>query len=120
MKLSLKIHIPIITTIIKITYFRFYPCKDERIPESKATLSGNGRTESAIWNPLFSNTIGIQKILANPNLTLEKEQENGEYKTIKNDISRLSQYTNPATNLINDPKVPYTRPRLPSVSIQNV
>ena len=123
MKLSLKIHIPIITTIIKITYFRFYPCKDERIPESKATLSGNGRTESAIWNPLFSNTIGIQKILANPNLTLEKEQEYGEYKTIKNDISRLSQCTNPATipaSIINDPKVPHARPSLPNVSIENV
>ena len=106
--------------MLTFTYIRFYPYKEEKIPESKTISSGNGRTESAIWNPLFSNTIGIQKILANPNLTLEKEQENGEYKTIKNDISRISQYTNPATNLINDPKIPYTRPRLPSVSIKNV
>ena len=106
--------------MIKYPYLYFYQYKVGRIPESKTASSDNGRMETKIWNPLFSNTIGIRKILANPNLTLEKEQENGEYKTIKNDISRLSQYTNPATNLINDPKVPYTRPRLPSVSIQNV
>ena len=109
--------------MIKYTYLYFYQYKVERIPENKTASSDNGRMETEIWNPLFSNTIGIQKILANPNLTLEKEQEHGEYKTIKNDISRLSQYTNPAifpASIINDPKVPHDRPRLPNVSVDNV
>ena len=109
--------------MIKYPYLYFYQYKVGRIPESKTASSDNGRMETKIWNPLFSNTIGIRKILANPNLTLEKEQEYGEYKTIKNDISRLSQCTNPATipaSIINDPKVPHARPSLPNVSIENV
>ena len=80
--------------------------------------SAHRNSESEIWNPFTSNTIGIRKILANPNLDLETINENGEYKSIKSD-SRLKQYKPQPTKMDIDKTELHSRPRFPSVRIVN-
>lgn len=94
--------------------------KDGQNNEKKSGSSVHRNSESEIWNPLFSNTIGIRKILANPNLDLETKNENGDYESIKNDISRLKQYKPQPTKMDVDQKEFCSRPRFPSVRMENV
>ena len=91
--------------------------EDGRNKESKATSPANGKSDSEIWNPLFSTIPEkYRKILASPNLELEAKQANGEYKSIKNDNPRPNQYPKLNTNLLHDPKEAYSRLKFPNVS----